>query len=66
MAITSFETVYVIDLINVETKMVTTITNAYVSLENANAFVEMCIRMDEKEGISKCWEYRVRPFTLFR
>ena len=66
MAITSIEPIYVVEMTNVETDVVTTLPSAYTSLDNANAFVEMCKRMDEKAGISQSWTYRVKPFTLFR
>ena len=66
MAITSIEPIYVVEMTNVETDVVTTLPSAYTSLDNANAFVEMCKRMDEKSGISQSWTYRVKPFTLFR
>lgn len=66
MAITSIEPIYVVEMTNVETDVVTTLPSAYTSLDNANAFVEMCKRMDERSGISQSWTYRVKPFTLFR
>lgn len=66
MAITSIEPIYVVEMTNVENDVTTTIPSAYTSLDNANAFVEMCKRMDERSGISQSWTYRVKPFTLFR
>lgn len=66
MAITSIEPIYVVVMTNVETDVETTLPSAYTSLDNANAFVEMCKRMDERSGISQSWTYRVKPFTLFR
>lgn len=66
MAITSIEKIYVVDMTNVETDEVTTLANAYVSLDAAYAFIEECKRVDERTGSTECWTYRVRPFTLFR
>lgn len=66
MAITSIEPIYVVVMKNVETDVETTLPSAYTSMDNANAFVEMCKRMDERSGISQSWTYRVKPFTLFR
>lgn len=66
MAITSLEKIYVVEMINVETDVVTTLPSAYVSLEDAFAFVEECKRTDERVGTSECWAYRVKTFTLFR
>lgn len=66
MAITSFETIYVVEMINVETDVVTAIPNAYVSLDNAYSFVNECKRTDERLGTTECWTYRVKRFTLFR
>lgn len=65
MAITNLEPIYVVEMTNVETDVVTTLPSAYKSLDNAYAFVEMCKRMDERAGLSQAWSYRVRPFTLF-
>ena len=66
MAITSFETIYVIEMINVETYEVVTLPSAYVSLEAAYAFIEECKRTDERTDTAEWWTYRVRSFTLFR
>lgn len=66
MAITSIETIYVVEMTNVETDVVTTLPSAYASLDNAYAFIEMCKRMDERSGISQSWTYRVKSFSLFR
>ena len=66
MAITSIETIYVVVMTNVETYVETTLPSAYTSLDNANEFIEMCKRMDERSGSSQSWTYRVKPFTLFR
>lgn len=66
MAITSLETIYVVEMINVETGVVTALPSAYVSLEDAYAFVGECKRTDERTGTTECWTYRVKRFTLFR
>lgn len=66
MAITSLETIYVVEMINVETGIVTALPSAYVSLQDANAFIDECKRTDERIGSTECWTYRVRFFTLFR
>lgn len=66
MAITSLETIYVVEMINVETDVVTALPSAYVSLEDAYAFIDECKRTDERIGTSECWTYRVKRFTLFR
>ena len=66
MAITNLETIYVVEMINVETNVVTALPSAYVSLEDAYAFVDECKRTDERCGTSECWAYRVKRFTLFR
>ena len=66
MAITKLETIYVVEMTNVETNEITTLASAYVSLDDAYAFVDECKRTDERTGTTECWTYRVRPFTLFR
>lgn len=66
MAITSIEPIFVVEMINVKTDAVTTLPSAYVSLEVAYEFVEMCKRMDERNNISNLFAYRVRQFHLFR
>ena len=66
MDFTNLEKIYVVDMTNVETDVVTTLPSAYVSLEAAYAFIEECKRVDERTGSTQCWTYRVRPFTLFR
>ena len=66
MAITSLETIYVVEMTNVETNEITTLASAYVSLDDAYAFVDECKRSDERTDSTECWTYRVRPFTLFR
>lgn len=66
MAITCIEKIYVVDMKNVETDVVTTLANAYVSLDAAYAFIEECKRVDERTGSTEWWTYRVREFTLFR
>lgn len=66
MAITSIETIYVVEMTNVENDVVTTLPSSYASLDNAYAFVEMCKRMDKRVGMSQSWSYRVKSITLFR
>ena len=66
MAITTLEPIYVVEMTNIETDVTTTLPSAYVSLEDAYAFVDECKRTDERVGTTECWTYRVRPFTLFR
>ena len=66
MAITNLEPIYVVEMTNVETDVTTTLPSAYVSLDDAFAFVDECKRSDERTGSTQCWTYRVRPFTLFR
>lgn len=66
MAITNLEPIYVVEMTNLETDVTTTLPSAYVSLDDAFAFVDECKRSDERVGSTDCWTYRVRPFTLFR
>lgn len=66
MDFTSLETIYVVDMINVETDEVVTLCNAYVSLDGAYYFLEECKKTDERTGLTGKWTYRVRSFTLFR
>ena len=66
MDFTKIETIYVVDMTNVEFDVVTTLPSAYVSLDAAYDFIEECKRTDERVGSTECWSYRVRPFTLFR
>lgn len=66
MAITNIEPIYVVEMTNVETDVTTTLPSAYVSLDDAYAFVDECKRTDKRVGSTECWTYRVRPFTLFR
>lgn len=66
MDFTNLDKIYVVDMTNVETDVVTTLANAYVSLDAAYAFIEECKRVDERTGSTECWTYRVRTFTLFR
>lgn len=66
MAITKFETIYVIEMINVKTEEVVTLPSAYESLDVAFDFVDTCKRMDEDNDVSERFSYRVRPFSLFR
>ena len=66
MAITSIEQIYVVEMINVETDVVTTLPSAYTSLDDAYAFLDQCKRMDERADMAECWTYRVKRFTLFR
>ena len=66
MAITSLEKIYVVEMTNVETDVVTTLPSAYVSLEDAYAFIDECKRTDERTNTEEWWTYRVKTFTLFR
>ena len=66
MACTSFELIYVVEMINVKTKEVVTLPNAYVSLEDAYDFVDTCTRMDKENKVSELFTYRVNLFQLFR
>lgn len=66
MDFTKIETIYVVDMTNVEFDVVTTLPSAYVSLDAAYDFIEECKRTDERVGSTECWSYRVRHFTLFR
>lgn len=66
MDFTNLDKIYVVDMTNVETDVVTTLANAYVSLDAAYAFIEECKRVDERTDSTELWTYRVRTFTLFR
>lgn len=66
MAITSIEPIFIVEMINVKTEVVTTLPSAYESIDVAYEFVDMCKRMDERNNISECFTYRVRQFHLFR
>lgn len=66
MAITNLEPIYVVEMTNVESDVTTTLPSAYVSLDDAYAFVDECKRTDERVGSTQSWSYRVRAFTLFR
>ena len=66
MAITNLEPIYVLEMTNVESDVTTTLPSAYVSLDDAYAFVDECKRTDERVGSTQSWSYRVRAFTLFR
>ena len=66
MAITSIEPIFVVEMINVKTEQVVTLPSAYVSIDVAYEFVDMCKRMDERNNISEYYTYRVRQFHLFR
>lgn len=66
MAITSLETIYVVEMTNVETNVTTTLPSAYASLDVAYEFIDVCKKTDERCGTSQSWTYRVKPFSLFR
>ena len=66
MDFTNLEKIYVVDMTNVETDVVTTLPSAYVSLDAAYYFLDECKKTDERTGLIGKWTYRVRPFTLFR
>lgn len=66
MAMTNLEKIYVVDMTNVETNVVTALPSAFVSLDAAYAFIEECKRTDQRTDSAGCWKYRVRTFTLFR
>lgn len=66
MAITNLEKIFIVEMINVETYDVTTLPNAFVSLEDAYAYVDECRCQDERTDTAEWWTYRVRSFTLFR
>ena len=66
MAITSIQKIYVVEMTNVETDVVTTLPSAYVSLDDAFAFIDECKRSDERTDTTEWWTYRVKSFTLFR
>ena len=66
MDFTKLETIFVVEMTNLEFNVVTTLPSAYVSLEAAYAFIEECKRTDERVGSTECWAYRVKSFTLFR
>ena len=66
MAITSIEKIYVVEMTNVETDVTTILPSAYVSLEDAFAYIDVCKRQDERTDSAKWWTYRVRSFSLFR
>lgn len=66
MHFTKLETIFVVDMINVETDEVVTLGNAYVELDAAYYFLNECKETDKRTGVVGKWTYRVRPFTLFR
>ena len=66
MDFTKLETIFVVEMTNVEFNVVTTLPSAYVSLKAAYDFIDECKRTDERKGATECWTYRVKSFTLFR
>ena len=66
MAITSIEPIFIVEMINLKTEEVVALPNAYVSLDVAYEFVDMCKRMDERNNTSEWFTYRVKQFHLFR
>ena len=66
MAIKSLEKIYVVEMTNVETNEITILASAYVSQEDAYAFIDECKRTDVRTDSTEWWTYRVRQFTLFR
>ena len=66
MRITTFETIFVVEMTAVETGEIVTLSNAYVTLEAAYEFIEECKALDEKTDMTEWWTYRVKSFTLFR
>ena len=55
MAITNLEPIYVVEMTNVESDVTTTLPSAYVSLDDAYAFVDECKRTDERVGSTQSW-----------
>lgn len=66
MDFTGLETIYVVEMTNIETDVTTTLPSAYVSLDAAYAFIDECKRTDERTDTTGWWTYRVKSFTLFR
>ncbi len=64
MAITKFRICFVVDMTNVETEEVVTLSNAFVSLHAAYEYVDECKAIDKKNNTSECWTYKVRQFGL--
>lgn len=66
MAFKRLETIYVIEMTNVETNEITTLASAFISLKDAYACIDECKRSDERTETTEWWTYRVRRCTLFR
>ena len=66
MAITKFETIYVVEMINVKTEEVFTLPSAYESLDVAYGYIDSYKRMDKEHKVSELFTYQVKQFQLFR
>ena len=66
MAISNLDTIYVVEMFNVDNGEIITLNNAYVSLDAAYDYIDECKGVDDRTGTTGCWTYSVKAFTLYR
>lgn len=66
MEFETFENIFVVEMINVDTNDVSTLPRAFVNIDAAYDYVHESEKMDENMNMSDWWSYRVKVVKLYR
>lgn len=66
MEFETFDNIFVVEMMNVDTNEVTTLSRAFMNIDAAYDYVRECEKMDESMNMSEWWSYRVKVLKLYR
>lgn len=66
MEFETFENIFVVEMINVDTNNVSVLPRAFLNIDAAYDYVKESEKMDENMDMSDFWSYRVKVVRLYR
>lgn len=66
MEFETFDNIFVVEMMNVDTNEVTTLQRAFMNIDAAYDYIRESEKMDESMDMSDWWSYRVKVLKLYR
>lgn len=66
MEFETFDNIFIVEMMNVDTNEVTTLPHAFMNIDAAYNYVRESEKMDERMDMSYWWSYRVKVIKLYR
>lgn len=66
MEFETFDNIFVVEMINVDTNDVSILPRAFLNIDAAYDYVKKCEKIDENMDMSDFWSYRVIVVRLYR